>query len=411
MRCGGHGGEAVAYCRRVSADINIKSDSDKYNTLIFMQDEKLLMMPGPVPMPQRVRLAMSRQAINHRGKEFGECLEDLERMLKPIFRTKNDIIILSGSGTAGMEAAVANFCAKKKTASLINGKFGERLGKISKLYSDNAVAVESEWGQPLNLEQLKIELENGAEAVTLVHNETSAAIKNPAEEVGKLCRKYDALFIMDGITSIGGDVVETDAWGADVAILGSQKCLAAPAGLSVLAVSDRAWERIAAWKPMYLDLEAYKKSAAKKETPYTPAVPLFFALREACRIVEEEGLENRIARHRNMSAAVRAAGKAWGLELFPTLDKYHEYSNTVTAFKYPAGVDDAKLRDDVKKAGMEISGGQDRLKGKIFRIGTMGATGPAEVMAVLGAVGKSLKAQGMKFDSCGLAAANEVFKY
>ncbi|MDD3406669.1 MAG: alanine--glyoxylate aminotransferase family protein [Methanomicrobium sp.] len=376
-----------------------------------MQDETLLMMPGPVPMPQRVRMAMARQAINHRGAEFGECLEDINRMLKPMFGTKNDIMVISGSGTAGMEAAVANFCAKKKVCSLVNGKFGERLYKISSLYSDNAIAVESEWGTPLALDRLEAELEAGAEAVTLVHNETSAAIKNPAEEVGRLCRKYDALFIMDGITSIAGDVVLADKWGADVAIVGSQKCLAAPAGLAALSVSDRAWENIAEWRPMYLDLKAYKKSADKKETPYTPAVPLFFALREACRIVEEEGLENRIARHKNMADAVRAAAKSWGLELFPTLDKFHEYSNTATAICYPDGIDDSKFRGVIKKLGIEISGGQDSLKGKIFRIGTMGATGAPEVMAVLNATLKALNELGYTQEGCGLAAASEILKY
>ena len=216
---------------------------------------------------------------------------------------------------------------------------------------------------------------------------------------------------MDGITSIAGDVVLADKWGADVAIVGSQKCLAAPAGLAALSVSDRAWENIAEWRPMYLDLKAYKKSADKKETPYTPAVPLFFALREACRIVEEEGLENRIARHKNMADAVRAAAKSWGLELFPTLDKFHEYSNTATAICYPDGIDDSKFRGVIKKLGIEISGGQDSLKGKIFRIGTMGATGAPEVMAVLNATLKALNELGYTQEGCGLAAASEILKY
>ncbi|MBN2734439.1 MAG: alanine--glyoxylate aminotransferase family protein [Methanomicrobiaceae archaeon] len=376
-----------------------------------MQDETLLMMPGPVPMPQRVRLAMARQAINHRGAEFGECLDDINRMLKPMFGTENEVLVISGSGTAGMEAAVANFCAKKKVAALVNGKFGERLYKISKLYSDNVVGLESEWGTPLHLERLKEELENGAEAVTLVHNETSAAIKNPAEEVGKLCKKHDALFIMDGITSIAGDVVKADKWGADVAIVGSQKCLAAPAGLAAVSVSDKAWDNLAEWRPMYLDLAAYKKSAAKSQTPYTPAVPLFFALREACMIIEEEGLENRIARHRNLADAVRAAAKSWGLELFPKLDEFHEYSNTATAICYPDGIDDSKFRGVIKKLGIEISGGQDDLKGKIFRIGTMGATGAPEVMAVLNATLKALNELGYRQEGCGLAAASDILKY
>lgn len=375
-----------------------------------MQDETLLMMPGPVPMPQRVRAAMMRQAINHRGPEFGECLRDINRMLKPMFGTKNDCLIISGSGTAGMEAAVANFCAKKRIACLVNGKFGDRLYQISKMYGSSAVELSSEWGTPLPLERLEAELEDGAEAVTLVHNETSAAIKNPAEAVGKLCRKHDALFIMDGITSIAGDEVLADKWGADVTIVGSQKCLAAPAGLSAVSVSENAWEGLAEARPFYLDLKKYKKSADKDETPYTPAVPLFFALREACRIVEEEGLENRIARHKNLADAVRAAADGWDLPLFPKVDALHTYSNTATAIEYPEGIADPAFRGLVKKAGIEFSGGQDHLKGKIFRIGTMGATGAPEVLAVLGAAEKALCDLGFEPAGSGVAAAEKVLK-
>ena len=210
-----------------------------YVTDFPMYKETLLMMPGPVPMPETVRNAMTKQAINHRSKEFGDCYADIVNGLKPVFGTTNDVLVLSGSGTAGQEAAIGSFAKGKKIVSLVNGKFGERLGLISKIYGETTM-IESEWGHALNLEALKQELENGAEVVTLVHNETSAAILNPAEEVGKLARKYDALFILDAITSIGGDTVKADAWGADVAIVGSQKCLAAPAGLAAVSVSQRA---------------------------------------------------------------------------------------------------------------------------------------------------------------------------
>ena len=374
-----------------------------------MQDELLLMMPGPVPMPQRVRMAMTKQAINHRGPLFGEIYEDCVRMLKPMFGTENDIYVLSGSGTAAMEAAVGNFCVGKKIVSLVNGKFGDRLCKLSGHYGD-ATGIESEWGTPLDLTRLEAALEDGAEVVTLVHNETSVAIKNPAEAVGKLARKYDALFVMDCITSVAGDVVEADKWGADIALVGSQKCLAAPAGLSAISVSDRAWDQIAEKRPFYLDMEAYRKSGSKSpmQTPYTPAVPLFLALREACLIVEEEGLLNRIQRHRTMASAVRAAAAAWGIELFPVLNDMHEYSNTVTAMTMPEGITDSDFRGMVKKTGIEFSGGQDHLKGKIFRIGTMGATGAPEVLAVLAAAQHALTSLGFEVADDGVQAAAEV---
>ena len=374
-----------------------------------MEKEQLLMLPGPVPIPERVRFAMSRQAINHRSAEFGAIYADSVRILKTAFGTANDLFVISGSGTAGMEAAVSNFCRDKEISCLVNGKFGERLFKISQRYG-KAHEVKSEWGTPLDLDALEAQLEAGAQAVTLVHNETSAGIKNPAAEIGKLARRHDALFIVDGITSIGGDTFEADKWGVDVAIVGSQKCLAAPAGLAAVAVSGRAWERLTKNPPFYLDLAAYKKSAAGKpmETPYTPAVPLFLALREACLIIEEEGLANRIARHQKMAKAVRAAAQEWGLSLFPKLDAKHEYSTTVTAVSYPEGIKDDDVRAVIKKMGITIAGGQDHLKGKIFRIGTMGAVSAPEILATLAATQHGLKKAGWKSKGDGVEAAAEV---
>ena len=374
-----------------------------------MEKELLLMLPGPVPIPERVRAAMSRQAINHRSPEFGAAYADCVRVLKTAFGTTNDLFILSGSGTAGMEAAIAGVGRDKEIACIVNGKFGERLYKISQRYG-KAHEIKSEWGTPVNLEGLRAQLEAGAQVVTLVHNETSAGIKNPAEEIGKLCRKHDALFIMDGITSIGGDVVEADKWGVDIAITGSQKCLAAPAGLAMVSVSSRAWERLSKNPPYYLDLAAYRKSAGGKpmETPYTPAVPLFLALREACMMIEEEGLPARIARHKKMSAAVQAAVKTWGLSLFPKIDSLHSYSSTVTAIEYPAGVKDDEMRGTVKKMGIQIAGGQDHVKGKIFRIGSMGAVSAPEILATMAATQYALKKCGYKPEGCGVIAAAEV---
>ncbi|HJJ95601.1 MAG TPA: alanine--glyoxylate aminotransferase family protein [Methanocorpusculum sp.] len=374
-----------------------------------MYKETLLMMPGPVPMPETVRGAMIAQAFNHRSKQLGACYADIVRMLKPVFGTNNEILVLSGSGTAGQEAAIGSFAQGKKIASLVNGKFGERLGLISQIYGETTM-IESEWGHPLNLDALKETLENGAEVVTLVHNETSAAILNPAEEVGKLCKKYDALFILDGITSIGGDTVKADEWGVDVAIVGSQKCLAAPAGLAAVSVSQKAWDRLSEKRPFYLDLKKAKKSADANpmETPTTPAVPLFMALREACRLVEEEGIENRIARHHKLSAAVREAGKVWGLKPVPQTDALHHASNTVTGFFYPEGIEDSAIRGYCKKMGIEFAGGQDRFKGKIFRIGNMGIIDTPEILATLSAVQIAFKKAGFKLGGDGLEAAAEL---
>ncbi len=371
-----------------------------------MEKELLLMLPGPVPVPERVRLAMARQAINHRSPEFGEVYADCVRCLKPAFGTENDLVILSGSGTAGMEAAVANLGRGRKIACLANGKFGERLYDISCRYGE-ATKLASDWGTPLPLEGLAASLEAGAEVVTMVHNETSAGILNPAHEVGKLCRKHDALFVMDGVTSIGGDVVEADRWGVDIAIVGSQKCLAAPAGLAAVSVSERARERFCDSPPYYLDLAAYLRTAKKEpmETPYTPAVPLFLALREAGLLIEEEGIEHRAIRHQRLAQAVRAAAAAWGLPLFPETDGLHRYSNTVTAIRMPGGTTDSDLRGLVKRLGVVIAGGQDHLKGKIFRIGHMGAVNAPEILAALGAVQAAMHRLGCPGADDGVAAA------
>ncbi|MDH7594111.1 MAG: alanine--glyoxylate aminotransferase family protein [Methanomicrobiales archaeon] len=374
-----------------------------------MENEPLLMLPGPVPIPMTVRAAMTRQAINHRGNEFGRIYAECTRMLRPLFGTKNEIFVLSGSGTAAMEAAVANFGEGRAIASLVNGKFGERLYRIAKRYG-NAREIGSEWGEPLDIAGLERSLEEGTEVVTLVHNETSAGIRNPAEEVGRLTSKYGALLIMDGITSIGGDLVEADRWHVDVAFVGSQKCLAAPAGLSAISVSPRAWKMLCEDRPYYLDLDAYRKSASKNpmETPYTPAVPLFLALHEALIVIEKEGLTQRIERHRRLARAVRAATEAWGLALYPKIDGLHEYSNTVTAIEIPERVKDKDLRGMVKKLGIEIAGGQDRLKERIFRIGHMGAVGAPEMLSTLSAVEFSLRRAGFGVKGNGVQAACEM---
>ncbi len=352
-----------------------------------MQDD-LLMIPGPVKLHERIINAMAKQMIGHRSAEFEEIFEFCLNSLKPLFGTKNsDIVIISGSGTAGMEAAIASFSNVKKITCIDNGKFGERFARIAKRYTD-VDHVHFEWGESIELEKIEESLANGSEAVAFVHNETSTGILNPAKEIAKIAKRYDALVIMDGITSVGGDFVDMDGWGIDVAIVGSQKCIGAPPGLAAVAINERAWQFYNDKAPFYLDLKAYvKKAKDNKQTPYTPAVPLFLAFAEALRIIEEEGLENRIRRHRMFSKAVRVWAEDAGLELFPRLNEYSSYSNTVTAIKMPNGVTDKELRGTLKKEyGITISGGQEHLKGRIFRIGTMGNVTKRDVLATLAAI-------------------------
>lgn len=355
----------------------------------------LLMIPGPVQVHERIIRAMCRQMIGHRSAEFGEVLRFCTEVMKEVFGTKNDVFFISGSGTAGVEAAIASFSKFAKFVTLENGRFGERLGEIAERYAQ-VERLSFEWGKPLEFEKLKEALENGANVVAFVHNETSTGMLNPAEEIARIARKYGALTIMDAITSAGGDYVKTDEWGIDVAIVSSQKCLGAPPGIAAVTVSEKAWDFYNKKCPYYLDLGAYKKKFGELQTPYTPAIPLFFALEEALKMIKEEGLEKRIMRHRKMSKAVREWAVSTGLKLFPEVNGKTEYSNTVTAIRIPNGITEKELRDTLRKEyGVLIGGGQDKVKGKIFRIGTMGNIGKFEVIATLAAVEDVLIRKGL----------------
>jgi len=368
--------------------------------VIKMEEEELLMIPGPVPVLPRIRKAMSKPMIYHRGDEFGQMYEEIVENLKNIFQTRNDLFVLSGSGTCAMEAAIGNLISRRnneteKTAciTITNGKFGARFEEIAERYKADAITpVNFEWGSSIELDAVKEALENSPnpEIVTMVHNETSTGILNPAKEVGKLAKKHDAVFVLDCITSIGGDEVPVDEFGADIAIVGSQKCLGTPPGMSALSVSEKAWDLIQDNKkrPYYMDLVAYKKSLGKKQTPYTPALPLFFALREALAVIKEEGMEKRIERHRKLAKMVRDAVTGLGLSLFPRLNEVSDYSNTVTAINIPLadGITDEQLRGGMRKRGVIVAGGQGKLKGEIFRIATMGNITEKEVLKTVEAL-------------------------
>jgi aspartate aminotransferase-like enzyme len=389
-------------------------------------EEELLMIPGPVSVTPRIRQAMARPMINHRGDEFAQIYTDIVENLKVIFQTKNDLFVLSGSGTCAMEAALG--CLLRRTAdggkgavrciTVANGKFGERFKEIATRYSraEAVTPIFFEWGQPIELEPVKAALESTPDpkVVTMVHNETSVGLLNPAKEVGKLAKQHGALFVLDCITSIGGDEVPVDAIGADIAIVGSQKCLGTPPGLAALSISEPAWGlmRDNPSRPFYQDLVAYKKSYEKKQTPYTPALPLFFALHEALQVINEEGMPRRIARHRAMSRAVRAAVTSLGLSLFPKLNAVSNYSNTVTAINIPLahGITDDTLRGGMRKRGVIVAGGQESLKGKIFRIASMGDVMPHDILKTLGVLEEVLlENKFIAAKGSGLKAAEAVF--
>jgi aspartate aminotransferase-like enzyme len=344
----------------------------------------LIMIPGPVQVAPQVLRALSKPMINHRGPEFKKLLDESREKLRNLFNTESNVLILSGSGTCAMEAAVGNLGGDKKFVALENGKFGERLKILTSLYGSSAPLV-ANWGTSINTDKVKQALQVGADAVTIVHNETSTGMTNDVARIGALCRKHDALLIMDGVSSIGGIEAPIDKWGVDIAFTGSQKCLGLPPGLSMIAVNDRAWDIIktARKRPFYADLIAHMKSAEKGQTPYTPTVPLFFALEEALKMLEAEGLSERINRYRIYATSIRAAIEEMGLELFPQLSGSSTYSNTVTAIKMPPGIDFLSLKNEMRQRGIIIAGGQERLKGHIFRISNMGNISKGDILQVI----------------------------
>ena len=329
------------------------------------------LLPGPVKMHPRVLEAMAAPAMNHRGPEFKEILSEIRGLTQYLFATSGEVAVLSGSGTAGLEAAVSGLLRKQdRVLNLVNGKFSERFHELCQVFT-TPTALSFEWGTAVDPWKVAAALDSGDfHAVTLCWNETSTGLTNPIAEIAKVVKEHDAFLIVDGITAVGGLENRMEAWGIDALVTGSQKCLAAPPGLSAVALSKAAYESLHADTSFYTNLRAHADALAKQDTPFTPAVPLFLAFREALRMLKEEGLENRIARTRRLAEAARAGVDALGLHLYPNR---RFASNTVTAIRYPVGVDDAAFRKELReKHGTVVAGGQGPLKGHIFRIGHMG---------------------------------------
>ncbi len=378
-------------------------------------DNILLMLPGPTTVDPRVLAAMSKAVVNHRGAKYGEILTETTELMSKVFQTPNKSYLLTGSGTAAMETAVANTVAPgEKMLNVVGGKFGERFMKIAKTHGIDAQELAVEWGTAVTPKQIEevLDANEDIKAITVVHNETSTGVAAPIEEIGKVMKNYDALYIVDTVSSLGGDYVDVEKYGIDVCVTGSQKCLAAPPGMAAITLSDDAWKAVdkVETNTFYLDLKAARKSGDKNppETPYTPSVSLTYAMNEALKIVMEEGIENRVARHHKAAKASVAAVKALGLELFA--DEAVS-SATVTAVKMPEGITDADFRGTTRdKYGVELAGGQDHLKGNVFRIGHMGCISYKELVQTFAAIGMTLKGLGAIEDAgAGVASITESY--
>ena len=375
-----------------------------------MQDKLTLMIPGPTPVPETVLKAMGRHPIGHRSGEFQAIVRRTTEQLKWLHQTTSDVLVITGSGTAAMEAGIINTLSRgDKVLCGDNGKFGERWVKVARAYGLDVEVIKAEWGQPLDPDAFRTALEADSaktiKAVILTHSETSTGVINDLESIARHVKAHGtALTLADCVTSLGATNVPMDDWGLDVVASGAQKGYMLPPGLSFVAMSARAWEAYerSDLPKFYLDLGPYRKTAAKDSNPFTPAVNLYFGLEAALEMMQKEGLEAIFARHARHRGAAQAGMKAMGLPLFAAEGCG---SPAITAVA-PEGIDAEQLRKAVKeKFDILLAGGQDHLKGKVFRIGHLGYVCDRDVLTAVAAIEATLQSLGLHKGSMGAGVA------
>lgn len=377
--------------------------------------KEYMMTPGPTPVPAEVLLSQARPMFHHRTPKFSELLASIEEGLQYIFETKNDVLLFASSGTGVMESAVVNLLSSgDKVICCSNGKFGDRLTKLNETYGMNVVKLEYPWDQVVKPEDIKRELDNNPDvkAVFIVQSETSTGVLNDVESVGKIVKNTDAVLVVDSITGIGAVECKTDEWNLDVVMTGSQKGLMMPPGLACVSVSEKAWaaaERSTMPK-FYFSWKKASDSLHKPAptTPFTPAVSLIVGLGEVIELMRNEGLENIIKRHAILAEATRLGVEAMGMKLFAPAEGR---GNAVTPAWVPDGVDGVKLVKLLKEEyGITIAGGQDHLKGKIFRVGHLGYFDRFDIMTTLAGIEMVLSQLGYPITlGIGIQAAEKVF--
>ena len=369
----------------------------------FVPPHRLLMGPGPSMVHPRVLQALSQPLLGHLDPVFLTLMNDIQALLRATFHTQNEFTIaLSGTGSAGMEAVIANLIEPGDRAIVgVNGVFGTRLATMIERSGGLPSRIEAPWGATIPIEALEQELARSApvKALVLVHAETSTGALQPLEDVGTLCRAHDALLIVDAVTSLGGIPVEVDTWGIDACYSGTQKCLSCPSGLAPLTVSPRGMgairQRRAPCHSWYLDLSLIADYWNDHSRAYhhTAPISMLYGLREALRLVHEEGLPARAARHQVNSDALMAGLQTLGLNPLPPPGHRLPMLNCVTL---PDGIDEATMRTQLlQQYGIEIGGGLGPLRGRVWRIGLMGEScRQAHVLTLLNALEEIFVGQG-----------------
>ncbi len=358
-----------------------------------------LRIPGPTPLPDEVLQALSRQMINHRGVEFGQISNDVTARLKQLFQTKADVFLLTGSGTGGLEAAIVNTLSPgDKVLSVSIGVFGERFAKIAEQFGAEVIPLRFEWGKAADADAVRqaLGVEPKIKAVLVTHNETSTGVTNNLKAISSVVKEFDKLLLVDAISSLGSIDLPVDDWHLDVAVTGSQKGWMAPPGLAMVSVSKKAWQAhsSARMPRFYWDFTQAKSYLEKGQTPWTPAVSIVFGLSVALEMMLKEGLPNIIARHARVAKAARDGIKSLGLSLFA--DESYA-SNTVTAVAAANGLDTKKMLKIMREEHRTIlGGGQQRLDGKIFRIGHLGWVSEDDIEAVISTLKVVLPQAGFK---------------
>jgi len=380
----------------------------------MLNEKSLLMIPGPTPIPPQVASAMTKPMINHRGEAFFTLFDEVSANLQYVFRTTQPVYVFPGAGSGGWEMALVNTLNPGDTIlSVTIGDFGERWNKAAKALRFRVERLSFEAGEAINPDRLAEHLaqdkDHTIKAVLIQHNETSTGVTNDVQRLAAIIHQHGALVMVDSVSGLGALPLEFDAWGLDVVLTGAQKALMCPPGLSIVAFSERArtLSETNLMPRFYWDLQAAHKSYLKRQTPYTPAISLFFGLQAALRLIKAETLEGTWARHRLMGQMCRAGVKAMGLQLLAVSEA--SASNTVTAVKSP--LDPKALRKTARdKVGVQLAGGQADLESSIFRIGHLGYVTPNDVIQALAATEITLALHGHSTDlGAATKAAQEIW--